>query len=209
MDADLLARYSQLRDSDPGFVAIHTLLHQLIASVPLILLSTNDIDEAQLSTTSGEGFLVDSCEGGTGVCEQISITACCTYMYHIFESFLHFIAASVGFSSCCATCEGKWGCTNCLFLHYCNQNNESLLAPVGAPLMNLVPINKEDVVDITHEVVVSPPQPTIPATPRTPLQNLSNMQAKRIIEQEKELLEKEKQLLMKEKRLLEIEKALL
>ena len=31
-----------------------------------MLLSTNDIDEAQLSAVQSEGFLVDTADGGTG-----------------------------------------------------------------------------------------------------------------------------------------------
>lgn len=42
------------------------MLHQLIHAVPLMLLSSNDVEEAQISVDKCEGFLIDSTEGGTG-----------------------------------------------------------------------------------------------------------------------------------------------
>jgi len=139
-EPELTERFTKLLKDDPAFIAIHTMLHQLIAVVPLLLLSSNDIDEAELDMLKCEGFLVDSIHGGTGVCERI------------FDDFLEFVSKAVDYSSCCSYCRGEWGCAVCLYRLHCDLSNASLLNSVGLQAMNLKELDIRD----RHQLNCSP-----------------------------------------------------
>jgi ATP-dependent helicase YprA (DUF1998 family) len=123
-EPELCERLEGLQTWEFAMVSVHTLLHQLIRVVPLLLLSTNDIDEGQLISDECGGFLVDTSEGGTGVCESI------------FRNFEQYVEKSLDFSSCCSYCDGEMGCAVCLYMKSCETWNCGLLTRAGLKLLN-------------------------------------------------------------------------
>ncbi len=93
------------------------------------------MDEAQISAEAREGFLVDSVDGGTGVCENI------------FTKFDEFVVKSRGYSTCCASkdCVGELplGCAQCLYRYPCEALNESLLSVLGLANLQFQEISLE------------------------------------------------------------------
>jgi len=127
LSPDLTERFQKCKDLDPVYVAIHTFLHQIIAVVPLLLLSSQDVEEGTLSVSDRYGYLVDSCDGGTGVCEEI------------FNNFLAFVAKAKECAGSCQSCQqcGVWGCATCIFQQHCPAHNEGLASALGAELFRL------------------------------------------------------------------------
>lgn len=124
---DLAERFNRLRNLDAAYIAIHTFLHQLMSVVPLLLLSSQDVEEGTLNALDCEGYLVDSCDGGTGVCEEL------------FENFLSFVAKAKEYMGSCLSCQkaGVWGCATCLYQNHCPTYNDALVAALGAELFGI------------------------------------------------------------------------
>ncbi|ELR21050.1 uncharacterized protein ACA1_281940 [Acanthamoeba castellanii str. Neff] len=95
--------------------------------VPLLLLSSQDVEEGTLNALDCEGYLVDSCDGGTGVCEEL------------FENFLSFVAKAKEYMGSCLSCQkaGVWGCATCLYQNHCPTYNDALVAALGAELFGI------------------------------------------------------------------------
>ncbi|PRP82409.1 DEAD/DEAH box helicase [Planoprotostelium fungivorum] len=124
-ELDIMDRLEKIDNTEAAFVSIHSLIHQLIMTVPLVLLSTNDIEEAQLDADKCQGYLTDSCDGGTGVCERI------------FNHFMEFVEKGEELSSQCPHCDSQMGCAICLYIQYCNERNDCLVQKMGVSSMNL------------------------------------------------------------------------
>ena len=105
--------------------------------VPLLLLSTNDIDEGELLLGLPdvcEAYLVDSTDGGTGVCQEI------------FKNFMRFANKAIEYSSCCPHCDGELGCAVCMFKHSCELDNDGLMTRMGLKQMDLREVETNTIV---------------------------------------------------------------
>ena len=94
-----------------------------------------------------------------------------------------FIEKSVDFSVCCSECRGEWGCTLCMFRIHCDESNEGLLAPLGAPIMKLTEIKQKEeetqttttTTTTTTSVETTNLDPVVtPAPARAPLSCITN-----------------------------------
>ena len=70
-------------------------------------------------------YLVDTAQGGTGVCEQI------------FHRFHEFVKTAEELSSSCRHCDSFWGCAVCMFQHHCSEMNAHLLQVLGVKTLNI------------------------------------------------------------------------
>jgi len=187
------------------------------------------VGEANLSNDRCEGFLTDSVEGGTGVCEKI------------FGSFLEYVQKAKEFSECCGNCKGIWGCATCLFRHQCELRNECLLTSCGFGTLNLEEISSPLTVETPSsqpgssqksENSVSTPSQSLSQALAAQSPSVSSLQSPikssgervplakidlnssinmddlefRILQREREILEREKKLLEMEKKYLNLQK---
>lgn len=107
------------------FIALHSMEHQIIKAVPLVVLSSSlDIDAVVKNETGRTiGYLFDTCEGGNGAAEAI---------FHQLPKFAD-KAATLARSCDCAS-----GCPRCLTQHGCPQQNSGLNKDAGLFLLKAI-----------------------------------------------------------------------
>ncbi|EGC35134.1 hypothetical protein DICPUDRAFT_79136 [Dictyostelium purpureum] len=129
-------------------VSLHTIIHQILSAIPLVLSPKNDIEESlnlpstnlnsshlninDLSSMMSQNsmFLVDSVEGGTGSCEEV------------FDNMASIIKKSFGIPSCQNCYENaekgihlaELGCICCIHQNHCK--NKGLLKCLGLNNLN-------------------------------------------------------------------------
>jgi ATP-dependent helicase YprA (DUF1998 family) len=118
-------QYQPLWSSSADFTVMHSIQHQIIKAVPLVVLSSSlDVDEVIVQKESKNiGYFFDTCEGGNGAAEAV------------FSDFPKFAAASYALA---AECDCETGCPRCLHSTACPQQNEPLLKDVGLFLLNAI-----------------------------------------------------------------------
>lgn len=111
-----------LWQAKPEEIAIHSLQHQLVKSIPLVILSSiHDIRETTLAREDKvKGYVFDSTDGGNGAVEAI---------FHQIEVF-----AAKAFDLA-GSCDCELGCPRCLHSSGCNDANEPLYKELGLFLL--------------------------------------------------------------------------
>jgi ATP-dependent helicase YprA (DUF1998 family) len=110
-------------ESAADFVALHSMQHQIVKAVPLVVLSSSlDVDSV-VSAVMGRaiGYFFDTCEGGNGASEAI------------FHQLPKFAAKASALAKGC-NCES--GCPRCLTQHSCPQQNTGLHKDAGIFLLD-------------------------------------------------------------------------
>ncbi|MBD0386623.1 MAG: DEAD/DEAH box helicase [Nostoc sp. C3-bin3] len=117
--------YQSLWSSSAEMTALHSIQHQIVKAVPLVVLSSSlDVDELAIQKESRNiGYFFDTCEGGNGAAEAI------------FSDFKKFAAASYALA---AECDCKAGCPRCLHSTACPQHNQPLHKDVGLFLLDAI-----------------------------------------------------------------------
>jgi hypothetical protein len=87
---------------------------------------------------------------------------------------IEFIDKAADFSVCCSECKGEWGCALCLYRTHCDELNDGLLTPLGAPFRKLTEIIQKKELDTTSTQVPTIPAPSTPTVTRSPLGNITN-----------------------------------
>lgn len=122
---DIPDHLKQLWRCPPEFVALHSLFHQIIKAVPLVVLSSSlDVDGVVDNPQQGTaGWAFDTCEGGNGTAEAI------------FQNLPKFAAKAKALAQAC-NCES--GCPRCLTQHGCPQQNTGLHKGAGLFLLSAI-----------------------------------------------------------------------
>ena len=136
---EILQRYGEYKDipeqfkalwtSSPELTALHSIQHQIVKAVPLVVLSSSlDVDgmviEKEGKTT---GYFYDTSEGGNGAAEAI------------FNQLPRFAAKAYALA---VECDCQGGCPRCLHSPGCPQNNLGLHKDVGLFLLDAISQNK-------------------------------------------------------------------
>ncbi len=112
--------------SSADFIALHSIQHQIVKAVPLVVLSSS-LDVDAIVTTQKQtktiGYFFDTCEGGNGAAEAI------------FYDLPKFAAASIALA---AECDCEAGCPRCLHSTRCPQHNEALHKDMGLFLLDAI-----------------------------------------------------------------------
>ncbi|MGB7441924.1 MAG: DEAD/DEAH box helicase [Coleofasciculaceae cyanobacterium] len=117
--------YLGLLMGKPEFVALHSMGHQIIFAVPLVVLSSrHDVNffalkEGEITT----GYFFDTCEGGNGAVEAI------------FQQLPKLAAKA---KSLAKNCDCEHGCPRCLIQHGCPQQNFGLFKEIGLLLLDAI-----------------------------------------------------------------------
>ncbi|NEQ31121.1 MAG: DEAD/DEAH box helicase, partial [Leptolyngbya sp. SIO4C5] len=109
----------------PEFIALHSLGHQIIFAIPLVVLSSQQ-DVNWVVAHEGKrqvGYFFDTTEGGNGAAEAI------------FEQFPYFAERAARLAQACR-CQS--GCPRCLHQHGCPQNNAGLHKTAGLNLAEMI-----------------------------------------------------------------------
>jgi DEAD/DEAH box helicase domain-containing protein len=117
--------YQPLWTGTADFIAIHSLQHQIIKAVPLVVLSSS-LDVDGIVTQKEDriyNYFYDTCSGGNGAAEAI------------FHDLSKFAAKAHALASGC-NCET--GCPRCLHASGCPQHNEPLNKDLGLYLLNAI-----------------------------------------------------------------------
>ncbi len=122
---DIPEQLKQLSRCAPEFVALHSMFHQIIKAVPLVVLSSSlDVDGvADDPKTGTAGWIFDTCEGGNGTAEAI------------FHQLPKFAAKAKALAE---ACQCELGCPRCLTQHGCPQQNAGLHKGAGLFLLDAV-----------------------------------------------------------------------
>jgi len=118
-------QYQPLWTNAGELTALHSIQHQIIKAVPLVVLSSSlDVSEA-ISQKEGRiiGYFFDTCDGGNGASEAI------------FSDLVKFAEASYALA---AECDCEKGCPRCLHSTACPQQNEPLLKDAGLFLLDAI-----------------------------------------------------------------------
>ncbi len=120
---DIPEQFKDLWDCPPEFIALHSMLHQVIKAVPLVILSSSLDVDAVVETTEGRtvGYFYDTCDDGTGSAEAI------------FHQLSQFASKAKALAQACG-CES--GCPRCLTQHGCPQQNAGLHKDAGLFLLD-------------------------------------------------------------------------
>jgi len=118
-------QYQTLWTSSADFTALHTIQHQIVKAVPLVVLSSSlDVDGiVTQKETRTIGYFFDTCEGGNGAAEAI------------FSDLTNFAASAYILA---AECDCEAGCPRCLHSTGCPQHNEALHKNLGLFLLDAI-----------------------------------------------------------------------
>ncbi|AFZ22044.1 DEAD/DEAH box helicase [Allocoleopsis franciscana] len=127
--------YASLWESSPEFIALHSMGHQIIFTVPLVVLSSSsDLNYVVVKEQGDEtvGYFYDACEGGNGASEAI---------FHQFSKF------SQKAYTLAIACDCEAGCPKCLHQHGCPQTNTGLNKQIGLFLLEAINRGSQDTVE--------------------------------------------------------------
>lgn len=118
-------QYQVLWDHPAVFVALHSLGHQLMTALPLVVLASHHDLDFIVEQDSSEfcGLFYDTTDGGNGATEGILKNL----------SKLVKVAAELAQS-----CECEYGCPKCLIQHGCPDGNRGLLKQMGLVLLESI-----------------------------------------------------------------------
>ncbi|XWK91651.1 MAG: DEAD/DEAH box helicase (plasmid) [Phormidium sp.] len=115
------AAYAPLWTASPTRIALHSIGHQIIFAVPLVILSSSlDLNYLVTESTETIGYFYDAVADGNGCSEAV---------FHQLEKFAQSAA------SLARNCNCEAGCPRCLYLHSCPQDNDSLNKQIGLKLL--------------------------------------------------------------------------
>ena len=117
--------FKDLWVSAPQFVALHSIGHQIIFAVPLVVLSSSH-DVSCVVEKEPEhivGYFFDTCDSGNGASEAI------------FQQLPKFAAKAKSLAHACS-CD--YGCPRCLTQHGCPHQNAGLHKAVGLSLLDAI-----------------------------------------------------------------------
>ncbi len=125
---DIPEQFKALWTSTADFTALHSIQHQIVKAVPLVVLSSSlDVDGIVMEKGGRTlGYFYDTSEGGNGAAEAI------------FKELPRFAAKAYALAVEC-DCEG--GCPRCLHSPGCPQNNLGLHKDVGLFLLDAISQN--------------------------------------------------------------------
>ena len=125
--------YTPLWESSPELIALHSMGHQLIFSIPLLVLcSMQDVNFVAFRESGGDtvGYFYDSVTDGNGASEAV---------YHQFGQL------SQKAYSLSKGCDCEAGCAKCLHLHGCPQTNYSALnKQIGMSVLDAINCANQD-----------------------------------------------------------------
>ncbi|BAY19882.1 DEAD/DEAH box helicase-like protein (plasmid) [Anabaenopsis circularis NIES-21] len=118
-------QYQTLWTSSADFTAVHSIQHQIVKAVPLVVLSSSlDVDGiVTQKETRTIGYFFDTCEGGNGAAEAI------------FSDLTNFAAKAYALA---VECDCEAGCPRCLHSTGCPQHNEALHKDLGLFLLDAI-----------------------------------------------------------------------
>jgi DEAD/DEAH box helicase domain-containing protein len=122
---DIPEQFKALWTSHPDFVALHSIQHQIIKAVSLVVLSSSlDVDGMVMPHEGGtKGYFFDTCDGGNGAAEAI------------FSDLPKFATKAYTLADQC-NCEA--GCPRCLHSCGCPQHNAGLHKGLGLFLLSSI-----------------------------------------------------------------------
>ncbi len=122
---NILDHFKILWVSAPEFIALHSMLHQIQFSVPLVVLSSSHDVSCVVEKQSERvvGYFFDTCDGGNGAAEAIG------------KQLPKFAEAA---KSLALACDCDHGCPRCLIQHGCPQQNVGLHKVVGLSLLSAI-----------------------------------------------------------------------
>lgn len=115
-------RLKELWTAAPDFLALHSIQHQIIKAVPLVVLSSSlDVDGIVTEKEGrSKGYFFDTCDGGNGATEAI------------FDDLVKFASKAYALA---AECNCEAGCPRCLHTSGCPQHNLGLYKDAGLFLL--------------------------------------------------------------------------
>ncbi|MGK7918407.1 MAG: DEAD/DEAH box helicase [Trichodesmium sp.] len=118
-------KFKDLLTCNPDFIALHSMGHQIIYAVPLVVLSSSQDVEWFVQRQGGEtvGYFFDTCDGGNGASEAI------------FNQLLKFAAKGTELAK---NCDCEYGCPRCLTHHRCPQQNKGLYKDLGLLILEAI-----------------------------------------------------------------------
>lgn len=110
---------------NPDFIALHSMGHQIISAIPLVVLSSSKDVECFIQAEGGEtvAYFFDTCDGGNGASEAI------------FNQLLKFADKAIALAK---NCDCEHGCPRCLTHHCCPQQNRGLYKDLGLLLLEAI-----------------------------------------------------------------------
>lgn len=117
--------FKDLLTCSPDFIALHSMGHQIISAVPLVVLSSSQDVECFVQRQGGEivAYFFDTCDGGNGASEAV------------FNQLLKFVEKGVELAK---NCDCKYGCPRCLTQHRCPQQNRGLYKDLGLLILEAI-----------------------------------------------------------------------
>ena len=117
--------FKDLWSCHPDFIALHSMGHQIISAIPLVVLSSSQDVECFVQRQGGEtvGYFFDTCDGGNGASEAI------------FNQLLKFAEKAKELAK---NCDCEYGCPRCLTQHRCPQQNRGLYKDLGLLLLEAI-----------------------------------------------------------------------
>lgn len=113
--------YAALWEASPARIALHSMGHQILFAVPLVILSSSlDLNYLVAEEEETVAYFYDAVADGNGCSEAV---------FHQFDKFAQ--SAALLAKNC--NCEA--GCPKCLYMHGCPQDNESLNKQIGLVLL--------------------------------------------------------------------------
>jgi DEAD/DEAH box helicase domain-containing protein len=111
--------------SAPDWLALHSMGHQLIFAVPLLVLSSrSDVNfVVEREDKRSVGYFFDTCDGGNGATEAI------------FQNLPRLADKA---RALVEACDCEYGCPRCLTQHGCPQRNEGLNRDLGLFLLKAI-----------------------------------------------------------------------
>jgi DEAD/DEAH box helicase domain-containing protein len=122
---ELPEQYQALWKSNPDFTALHSIQHQIVKAVPLVVLSSSlDVDGIVMEKESKTlSYFYDTCEGGNGAAEAI---------FHELSRF------AIKAHALAAECNCEAGCPRCLHSNSCPHHNSGLNKDLGLFLLDAI-----------------------------------------------------------------------
>lgn len=123
--AGIYSEFIDLWSCAPEFIAIHSMEHQVVKAVPLVVLSSSlDVDCVVYGSEGRTvGYFFDTCDSGNGASEAI------------FHQLPKFAAKALALA---LSCDCEAGCPRCLTQHGCPQQNSGLHKDAGLFLLDSI-----------------------------------------------------------------------
>ncbi|GGA17620.1 DEAD/DEAH box helicase [Okeania sp. KiyG1] len=118
-------KFKKLWSCSSDFIALHSMGHQLMFAVPLVVLSSSQDVQWFVKQEAGEivGYFFDTCDGGNGASEAI------------FNQLLKFARKATELAK---NCDCEHGCPRCLTQHNCPQQNQGLYKDLGLLILEAI-----------------------------------------------------------------------